>query len=233
MNTVSELMYWLAWIALASGTASAVAIALDIFSGRRQHMKIMEVTWPVTGLYMGPLAWWAYCAFGRAPRHADSSHGGHAHHRHGAEKPFWQRVFVSTTHCGGGCTIGDVISDTGLHLSGLVLFGSILLTSYTFDFALAFVIGILFQYLPIRAMGEPSRWRALVRALKADTLSLIAFEVGLFGWMALVQLIWFPGGLDAGSPLFWFMMQVGMTVGFMTSYPANWWLVRVGIKHEM
>ncbi|APZ42697.1 DUF4396 domain-containing protein [Acidihalobacter ferrooxydans] len=226
----STYLNWIAWIALISGIVSAIAIVVDIFSGRRQSMKIMEITWPVTGLYMGPLGWWAYVRFGRAQKVGTSDHGDHEDK---PKKPFWQSVFVSVTHCGGGCTIGDIISDTGLYLSGLVLFGSSLLTSYTFDFALAFIIGILFQYLPIRAMGETSRWRALVKAVKADALSLISFEIGLFGWMALVQLVWFAPGLNAADPLFWFMMQVGMTVGFITAYPTNWWLVRKGIKHGM
>lgn len=229
----SPLLSTIAWIALASGIGTAIVMIVDIASGRRQAMKIMEITWPVTGLYMGPLAWWAYVRFGRASKADASAHAGHTHHHGEHRKPYWQSVFVSVTHCGGGCTIGDIISDTGLYLSGFVLFGSTLLTSYTFDFILAFVIGILFQYLPIRAMGEPSRWRALIKALKADTLSLIAFEVGLFGWMALVQKLWFAPGLDAADPVFWFMMQVGMSVGFVTAYPANWWLVKKGIKHGM
>ncbi len=29
------------------------------------------------------------------------------------------------------------------------------------------------------------------------------------------------------------MMQLAMIVGFATSYPANWWLVRRGIKEAM
>jgi hypothetical protein len=28
-------------------------------------------------------------------------------------------------------------------------------------------------------------------------------------------------------------MQVGMIIGFFTSYPANWWLIRKGLKEEM
>ncbi|MGC1133656.1 MAG: DUF4396 domain-containing protein [Nitrososphaeraceae archaeon] len=35
------------------------------------------------------------------------------------------------------------------------------------------------------------------------------------------------------EPVFWFMMQIGMTIGFFTSYPANIWLVKKGIKHGM
>lgn len=217
-----------AWLSVASGLITAVAILVDIFNDHRQHMRIMEVTWPVTGLYMGPLAWWAYRTFGRATktgeRQASNDH---------ARKPFWQSVFVSVTHCGGGCTLGDILSDTLIFLAGIVIAGSSLFTSYLLDFAAAYVLGIIFQYLPIREMGETDRKRALIRAIKADTLSLIAFEMGLFGWMAVVQKILFVHAAQPDNPVFWFMMQIGMVVGFITAYPANWWLVREGIKHAM
>ncbi len=29
------------------------------------------------------------------------------------------------------------------------------------------------------------------------------------------------------------MMQIAMLLGFATSYPVNWWLVRKGIKEKM
>ncbi|WP_353615328.1 DUF4396 domain-containing protein [Virgibacillus sp. 7505] len=29
------------------------------------------------------------------------------------------------------------------------------------------------------------------------------------------------------------MMQIAMMIGFLTSYPANWILVKKGIKHAM
>ena len=32
---------------------------------------------------------------------------------------------------------------------------------------------------------------------------------------------------------FWFMMQIAMMFGFMTSYPVNWWLIRQGVKEAM
>lgn len=68
---------------------------------------------------------------------------------------------------------------------------------------------------------------------QADTLSLTAFEVGLFGWMALMQLVLFHPSLEPNEPAYWFMMQIGMLIGFATSYPMNWWLIRRGIKEAM
>lgn len=73
----------------------------------------------------------------------------------------------------------------------------------------------------------------VVTAIKADTLSLTAFEVGLFGWMALSSFVFFHHQLHPDSPVYWFMMQIGMVIGFATSYPMNWWLISKGIKEKM
>src|SRR5699024_11190085 len=101
------------------------------------------------------------------------------------------------------------------------------------EFIGAYLFGILFQFLPALSMGKSSPGKALINAIKADTLSLIAFEVGMFGWMALVALVLLPSAHDPGSAVFWFMMQIGMILGFATTYPANWWLISRGIKHGM
>jgi len=37
--------------------------------------------------------------------------------------------------------------------------------------------------------------------------------------------------IDSSS--WWFMMQVGMILGFLTSWPVNRWLLRSGIKEPM
>jgi len=73
----------------------------------------------------------------------------------------------------------------------------------------------------------------VIAAFKADTLSLIAFEVGLFAWMALSSFVFFHHDLHPDHPVYWFMMQVGMTIGFATSFPMNWLLIKKGIKEKM
>ena len=70
--------------------------------------------------------------------------------------------------------------------------------------------------------------------MKADTLSLTSFEVGLFGWMAIMQLVLFPvEHIHPDHAAYWFLMQVGMILGFFTAYPVNWWLIKRGIKEAM
>lgn len=56
----------LSWTALGVAFACAGWITADVY-GRdyRQPMGIMEVVWPVTALYFGPVAVMAYRAWGR------------------------------------------------------------------------------------------------------------------------------------------------------------------------
>ena len=39
--------------------------------------------------------------------------------------------------------------------------------------------------------------------------------------------------LPTNSAAFWFMMQIGMITGLITSYPMNRWLILHGIKEVM
>jgi hypothetical protein len=88
------------------------------------------------------------------------------------EKPFWQSVLTGALHCGSGCTLGDLIAANMLLVFPVMLFGSHIYGEWAVDFGLAFLIGIIFQYYAIKPMGNMSRGKILVAALKADTLSL-------------------------------------------------------------
>src|SRR5690349_17443870 len=65
--------------------------------------------------------------------------------------------------------------------------------------------GIVFQYFAIAPMRGLSLRKGLTEAAKADVASLTAFEVGLFGWMALMTFVFFPAPhhLHPDSPVYW------------------------------
>jgi hypothetical protein len=60
-----EWLELLAKIALGLAILCAGIITLDIVSGNRQHMWIMDVVWPVTALWFGPVGLVAYFRLGR------------------------------------------------------------------------------------------------------------------------------------------------------------------------
>ena len=218
-----------AWVSLAVAVASSLIILADIrLAGFRQPMGVMEWVWPITALYLGPFGlafyWWA----GRSasPKWV-AAHGERS-------LPHRVRVAVASTHCGGGCTLGDLIAETTIFAFGITLFGATIWASFVFDFALALVLGVLFQFAAIRAMSSEPTGVLLRRAAKADFWSLSAFEVGLFGWMALMWWVFFPDPhLTPASASFWFLMQVGMAIGLVTSYPMNTLLIARGVKEAM
>jgi hypothetical protein len=223
----------LAWVSLAAAGASALDILIDIYIRRyRQHMGIMEAVWPVTALYFGPLASWAYRRWGR-PR----SNRWLDEHGRDAAPGTSRRVSVAlgVSHCGAGCTLGDIVAATAVFLAGWTIAGHTVLAEMAASYVAAVVLGILFQYFAIAPMRGLGLGAGLREATKADVLSLTAFEVGLFGWMAIMAFVLFPEPhtLHPDSPAYWFLMQIGMVIGFATAWPANVWLIRRGIKETM
>ncbi|HWX48987.1 MAG TPA: DUF4396 domain-containing protein [Roseomonas sp.] len=192
---------------------SALSVVFDILIlGHRQKMWIMEVVWPLTILYWGPLGLPFYWAIGRKPK---------------SQKSMAEFAFGGTSHCGAGCALGDFLGDWLV----FALFGSALLGKYLFAFVLAYLFGIAFQYFSLAPMRGLGLWEGIRAAIKVDTLSLLAYEVGMFAWMGFHHWI-FP----ASSPTqwaYWFMMQIAMVLGFATSFPVNWWLVSRGTKERM
>ena len=235
-------LHALSIITLLAGAVCALIVAIDI-ARRPQHMWIMNVVWPVTALYAGPLGFWFYRRYGRLGAHA-SMHGGQMSSGK-AKKPYYASVGEGTTHCGAGCTLGDIAAEwlafafpaVAVWFGWRTLFADKMFAVWVVDYIFAFVFGIAFQYFTIAPMRGLSFWPGLVAALKADTLSLSAWQIGMYGFMALAQFLYFRpllGRLVEVSTIeFWFTMQLAMLCGFVTSYPVNWWLIEAGIKERM
>jgi hypothetical protein len=152
-------------------------------------MPIMEAVWPVTGLYFGPLAWWGYRRFGRPA----SSRWRCEHGRDSPPgKPGWAVTAVGVGHCGAGCTLGDIIAEFSVFGLGAAIAGYTVFAEMTGDYIAAIALGIVFQHFAIAPMRGLGLRKGLAEAAKADALSLTSFEIGLFGWMALMAFVFFP-----------------------------------------
>lgn len=214
---------YLAWACIGLCILCTCLILVDLAAGHRHKMAVMNWVWPITALYFGPVAVIGHYKESRMAEAKDSNN---------QEKPFWAEVFTGATHCGSGCVLGDFAGEWIVFLAGTTIAGSSMLADYAFDFVLAYLFGIIFQYFSIAPMRNISGWPGIRAAIKADTVSLVAFEVGMFVWMGFAHMVLFPE-LKPTSALYWFMMQIAMVVGFATTYPANWWLIRKGVKEAM
>lgn len=240
-----------AWLHEASiaylwlGAISAVVLAIALIRSP-QHMWIMNLVWPLTALFGTVLVAWLYFRYGRlSSAEAVGARMRRPSGSHARELPFPISVATAGLHCGSGCAVGDLCAEWlvfavpaiatsfGWHM----LFAEQIFAVWIVDYLFAFAFGILFQYWTIVPMRNLSSGAGLIAAIKADALSLTAWQVGMYAFMA-VAYFWLFGDvlgvkLRTNSAEFWFTMQLAMMGGFVTSYPINWWLVSRGIKERM
>ena len=237
------------WLHVISVTSLGLGLicSLAIGADERKHpqkMPIMNAVWPLAALF-GTVVWlWGYFRYGRP---APKSGMVNAKQRHyGATgKPFAVVVAEAASHCGSGCTLGDICAEwlafgfpvVAVWLGWQSIFREKIFAVWVLDFVFAFAFGIVFQYFTIAPMRQLSVTEGIWAAVKADTLSLTAWQVGMYGFMAVAYFWIFRHllgvELKVNSAEFWFMMQIAMIFGFMTSFPVNWWLVRSGLKEKM
>ena len=221
----------------------ALVIGIDV-ARHPQKMAVMNVVWPVSALYGSVLAVWLYWAKGRAKGAGVGHPGGPSGDHHGMHhgKPHGEaegpptaaQITVATSHCGAGCVLADICVEFALFAFAVTLAGSALWASYLYDFIAAWVLGVVFQYYSIKPMTDLSPGQAILAAIKADTLSITAFQIGMYAWMAIVYFVLFPAPhLRANQPEYWLMMQIAMLFGFATAWPMNRLLVGIGLKERM
>ncbi len=243
---VPSWLHMLSIFSLALGFVCALVVAIDV-SRHPQHMAIMNVVWPVVALFAAPIALGGYFAYGRfaANERAKGTTERGEPMPSKTNTPFSVMVAKGAAHCGAGCTLGDIVAEwlvfvvpvIAVWFGYLSIFSDKIFAVWVVDYIFAFSFGIVFQYFTIAPMRGLSFWPGIVAAIKADTLSLTAWQIGMYGFMALAHFYFFGvligTRLEVNSPEFWFMMQIAMICGFVTSYPVNWWLIQAGIKEKM
>ena len=139
----------------------------------------------------------------------------------------WRQTLGSTMHCVAGDGVGIL---AGAVLSSV--FGLAGLAEVAVEYILGFAFGwTIFQALFMRDVGGSYR-RALARTFVPELLSMNLLMAGMIPTvMALRTSI--ASAADPTTPSFWFVMSMGLLVGFIVAYPMNWWLVANHLKHGM
>ncbi len=140
----------------------------------------------------------------------------------------WRQTLGSAMHCVAGDGIGiiagaviaSVFGITGLAEAGL---------EYFLGFAFGWPI---FQALFMRDMAGGSYTRALRSTFLSELLSMNLLMAGMIPTVMILRRYVEAAG-DPTSPRFWFVMSMGLLVGFVIAYPMNWWLVANHLKHGM
>jgi hypothetical protein len=213
MNMDNMIPGWLtavSWAFVGLALLCAAAILYDVYGrGYRQRVRAMERVWPITALYFGPLALPAYQRWGR-PR----SEKWQKEHGSAPEKSLPVAAATGGIPGGAASAIGHVIGVPLVVLTGLTIAGQSLWVMILVIAVIATVLLFAFEYffstVPTRgpALGE-----GLGVALLIALVTVLAFDVGMGGWMLVMHFLLFmppltdvtvpvpdAGGLGPGVP---------------------------------
>ena len=215
----------LSWAYVGVALLCAAAILHDVYGrGYRQRVRAMEAVWPITALYLGPLGLLLYYRWGR-PR----TERWQKEHGSVPEKSLPAAAATGGTPGGAASAIGHVVGVPLVVLSGLTIAGEALWVMILVIAVIATLLLFAFEYFfsTVPARGLPSG-KGLGVALLIALVTVLAFDVGMGGWMLVMHFLLFMPPLT--DVTFLFLMQVGLILGFLTGYPAVLWLVRRGTK---
>ena len=228
MNMDTMIPGWLtaiSWAYVGLALLCAAAILYDVYGrGYRQRTSVMEAVWAITALYFGPLALPAYYRWGR-PR----SERWQKEHGVAPEKSLPASAATGGTPGGAASAIGHVVGVPLVVFSGLTIAGQALWVMILVIAVIATVLLFAFEYFfsTVPARGLPAG-EGLGVALLIAFVTVLAFDVGMGGWMLVMHFMLFMPPLT--DVTFLFLMQVGLILGFLTGYPAVLWLLRRGTK---
>jgi uncharacterized protein DUF4396 len=210
-------MIMLVWLALTA--VSVICVAYDTFRDSPE-MTIMKWGWVLVTLYMGPVALALYILSCKEP----------APHTH-AEfiKPLWKQSIGSTIHCVAGDATGIIVAAVITAALGLPMWVDLIV-----EYAAGFAFGLfIFQALFMKDMLGGSYRRAFRHSLLPEWLSMNMMMAGMFPTMVVLMMGRDMRAMEPTQLVFWGTMSLAVIAGFVTAYPVNVWMVRVGLKHGM
>ncbi len=204
-----------------------VAFIYDIFNANTVLNPPLKFVWPIIIFFfsiVGGLLYW----FASRPPDIGRYHGRMEKMERFTEfsRPRWRKVVASATHCVGGDGLGIMTAMVIARLSGFSFWAE-----FWFEYAVGYALGwFIFQTWAMRLHGNG--WlKSLWKGGRAEFFSMITVMLG----MGLVMRLVTPAVVGA-QPLpdtfsFWSFGALGLMVGFIFTYPMNWWLVSIGWKH--
>lgn len=212
MDMTANVPGWLtpvAWIILTITVTSAAVIAVDIYRHHRRHHTTVssKVVWVTSALYLGPVAIALYLRHGREAGKGQTS-------------PDTAPTVVSGLPGGSASAVAHLIGvplvlASGLTIAGIDLWVMIIVIG---------VVAIVLLAVHERTAGGGHRTArtSVGAAVGIAVITVLAFDIGMVGWMLLLHYNAFMPPATDGT--FWFLMQIGVLVGLATGYPVVKWL---------
>lgn len=213
------------WFLFGTGAAAWI-----IYDDRTANMALnppLKAAWPIIVFFFSVIGIALYLVTSR-PRGIGRYKDRMEKMRYFTEfsKPRWRKVIASVTHCVGGDGLGIMTAMVAARLMGFSFW-----EEFWFEYAVGYLFGwFVFQIWAMRLQGNG--WAmATWKGGRAEFFSMIAVMVGMGLVMRFITPIVVGAQPQPDTYAFWTFGALGLMVGFLFTYPVNWWLVAIGWKH--
>lgn len=221
---MAEPWFSIPWYAIA--ILGAAWTAYDALTTNRALNPPLKLAWPIIIFFFSIVGLLLYLLTSR-PADAGRQQGRDAMKRFtDYSQPRWRKVVASATHCVGGDGLGIITAMVIARVAGFSFW-----QEFWFEYLVGYLFGwFIFQTWAMRLHGN-SWLGSLWKGGRAEFFSMMTVMLG----MGLVMRFVTPSVVGM-QPLpdtyaFWTFGALGLLVGFVFTYPMNWWLVKIGWKH--
>jgi len=215
LQPIDYIVY--AWLTIA--VLSAAYVAYDQFRNNPEA-QVMKWGFVLVTLYMGPIGLLLYVMSDKEP-----TPGTHEQF----VQPLWKQGVGSTVHCVAGDATGIILAAAVTALLGFPMWQDVIV-----EYISGFVLGLLvFQSLFMRSMMGGTYAENVKGTFLPELFSMNTMMAGMAPVMIFLMMGRDMRAMWPGEPLFWFVMSLGITVGFAIAYPINVWLVAKQMKHGL
>ncbi len=205
------------WFTLAA--ASTAYVAYDQFR-HNPEPTVMKWAFILVTLYMGPVALLLYVMADKEP--APGEHEKFI-------QPLWKQGVGSTMHCVAGDATGIILAAAITALLGLPMWVDLII-----EYLTGFAFGLfIFQALFMKNMMGGTYIENVKRSFLPEFLSMNAMMSGMAPVMVFLMMGRDMRAMDPTELLFWGVMSLGVSIGFLVAYPVNVWLVSRNLKHVL
>src|SRR5438270_3346779 len=159
-------------------------------------------------LYTGPIGLLMYVLADKEPRPGEHEE---------FVRPLWKQGVGSTIHCIAGDATGIILAAVVTALLGLPMWLD-LIVEYLAGFAFGLFI---FQSLFMKSMMGGTYWENVRKSFLPEFISMNCMMAGMAPVMSFVMMGRDMRAMEPKELLFWGVMSLGVTAGFVAAYPAN------------
>lgn len=226
LSFLTNPVFVLPWFGF--GFVAAIWVFLDELTANKNVNQALKIGWPIIIFFFSFVGLLLYLTTCRPPGILSKSGEEAKKYHHEFVSPKWKKVVGSVIHCVGGDGLGIM---TGMVVARLLDF------SFWSEFWYEYLIGFLFGWLLFQTWAMHNKGNALGTALwkaaRAEFFSMITVMIGMGLVMRFITPAVIGYSPDPNQPAFWGFASLGLMVGFIFTFPMNWFLVSIGWKHGM